>query len=386
LRLEGEEMGRIERPPSWILKYKEGIEAGTITVEQILAEENKLRETSIKISSVTRAINALGLPITGLRGRTKGQTQATGLIEVGETDDDLSAVEKAPAWVQKYRDRIEDGTITAEQILEEENERRNVPIKIATVKRVVNAMVHSVGGMPDEEKDELEAVEETSEGEDTPTAAQKGPGWLQKYRDRIEAGTITVEKILAEENKGRESPIKRSSVTRAINALGYPTSQLQRKASEVAEVSEAGHPDEQGTKAESEEKGPGWLQKYRDRIEAGTITVDEILAEENKGRESPIKRSSVTRAINSMGFTIAGMRREKRAAAKAEEEPVKKAAKVEAFVYGSSLGKLSEITLKRFNEVKKSWEDDLGKPLQNDYFLNVLLALARLAERGKTLT
>jgi hypothetical protein len=379
-------MGRIERPPSWILKYKEGIEAGTITVEQILEEENKLRETPIKISSVTRAINAMGLPITGLRGRTKDQAQATGLIEVGETDDDLSPVEKIPAWVQKYRDRIEDGTITAEQILEEENGRRNVPIKIATVKRVVNAMVHSVGGMPDEEKDELEEVEETSERGDTPTAAQKGPGWLQKYRDRIEAGTITVDEILKEENKSRETTIKRSSVTRAINALGYPTSQLQRKASEEPEVREAGHSEEQGTKAKSEEKGPGWLQKYRDRIEAGTITVDEILKEENKSRETTIKRSSVTRAINAMGFTIAGMRREKREAAKAEEEPVKKAAKAEAFVYGSSLGKLSEITLKRFNEVKKSWEEDLGKPLQNDYFLNVLLALAKLAERGKTLT
>jgi hypothetical protein len=379
-------MGRIERPPSWILKYKEGIEAGTITVEQILEEENKLRETPIKTSSVTRAINAMGLPITGLRGRTKGHARSTGLIEVGERNDDLSAVEKAPAWVQKYRDRIEDGTITAEQILEEENERRNVPIKITTVKRVVNTMVHSVGGMQNEAKYELEEVEETSERKDTPTASQKGPGWLQKYRDRIEAGTITVDEILAEENKSRENPIKRSSVTRAINTLGYPTSQLQREASEEAEVREAGHPEEQGTKAKSEEKGPGWLQKYHDRIEAGTITVDEILAEENKSRESPIKRSSVTRAINAMGFTIAGMRREKREAAKAEEEPVKKAAKAEAFVYGSSLGKLSEITLKRFNEVKKSWEEDLGKTLQNDYFLNLLLALAKLAEHGKTLT
>ncbi|MBN1455338.1 MAG: hypothetical protein JW945_03680 [Methanomicrobia archaeon] len=379
-------MGRIERPPSWILKYKEGIEAGTITVEQILAEENKLRETPIKISSVTRAINAMGLPITGLRGRTKGVERSTGLIEAGEMADDLSAVEKAPAWVQRYRDRIEDGTITAEQILAEENERRNVPIKIATVKRVVNAMVHSAGDMNNEEKDELEVEEKTTKREDTPAATPKGPGWLQKYHDRIMAGTITVDEILAEENKSRESPIKRSSVTRAINALGYPTSQLQqRNASEEAEVRETGQPEEQGTTAKSE-KGPGWLLKYHDRIAAGTITVDEILAEENKSRESPIKRSSVTRAINAMGFTIAGMRREKRAAAKAEEEPVKKAVKAEALVYGSNLGKLSEITLKRFNEVKKSWEEALGKSLQNDYFLNVLLALAKLVEHEKTLT
>ncbi|MGC9443555.1 MAG: hypothetical protein ACP5E9_01270 [Candidatus Methanospirareceae archaeon] len=377
-------MGRIERPPSWILKYKEGIEAGTITVEQILEEENKLRKTPIKVSSVTRAINALGLPITGLRRRTQGQANSSDAA--AETDDELSAVEKPPAWIQKYRDRIEKGTLTAEQILEEENERRTVPIKITTVKRVMNAMARTVEGMQNEERDELEVANETSERGDTSTAGQKGPGWLQKYRDRIEAGTITVDEILAEENKSRETPIKRSSVTRAINALGYQTGQLQRKAAKEAVASTEEHREEQSTKAASEEKGPGWLQKYRDRIEAGTITVDEILAEENKSRETPIKRSSVTRAINAMGFTIAGMRRGKREAAKVAEEPVKKAAKAEAFVYSSSLGKLSEPTLKRFTEVKKSWEEDLGKPLQNDYFLNMLLALARLAERGKTLT
>ncbi|HDS45858.1 MAG TPA: hypothetical protein ENN68_07195 [Methanomicrobia archaeon] len=379
-------MGRIEQPPSWILKYKEQIEAGTITVEQILAEENRLRETPIKISSVTRAINAMGLPISGLRGRTKGPAQSTALIEGGERDDDPNVMETAPAWVQQYRDRIEQGTITAEQILEAENERRDVPIKITTVKRVVKAMVHSGDVMPNDENDELAAARENSGGEDSSTAALKGPGWLQKYHDRIVAGTITVDEILAEENKSRESPIKRSSVTRAINALGYPTSQLQRKATKEAEMSENDHSEEQDTKATSEEKGPGWLQKYRDRIVVGTITVDEILAEENKSRESPIKRSSVTRAINAMGFTIAGMRREKRGVPKVEEAPMKKAVKAEAFVYGSSLGKLSETTLKRFNELKKSWEEELGKPLQNDYFLNVLIALAKLAECGKTLT
>ena len=42
-------MGRIERPPGWILKYKERIEQGTITVEGILGEENKIRELPIKI-------------------------------------------------------------------------------------------------------------------------------------------------------------------------------------------------------------------------------------------------------------------------------------------------------------------------------------------------
>ncbi len=378
-------MGKIERPPSWILRYKEGIEAGTITVEQILEEENKLRETPIKTSSVTRAINAMGHPITGLRGRTKGSMSAHSQNEAGATDEDMSEVDKAPEWLQKYRDRIEHGTITVEQILEEENERRRAPIKIATVKRAVNALGYPIGGMPKEEKDELNDADETPEQGDAPTTAQPGPGWLQRYRDRIEAGTITVDEILADENKLRETPIKRSSVTRAINAMGFPTSKLQQEVAEEADVGETGHADEQVAPATGAEKGPGWLQRYRDRIEAGTITVDEILAEENKLRETSIKRSSVTRAINAMGFTIAGMRRGKREAAKGAAA-VKKAERPEAVVYGTSLGKLSETTLKRFNEIKKSWEEDLGKPLQNDYFLNLLLALAKLAEHGKTLT
>ena len=52
-------MGRTERAPNWILKYRERIEKGTITVEEILEEENRIRETPIKLSTVTRAINAL---------------------------------------------------------------------------------------------------------------------------------------------------------------------------------------------------------------------------------------------------------------------------------------------------------------------------------------
>ncbi|RLG34903.1 hypothetical protein DRN97_01305, partial [Methanosarcinales archaeon] len=60
-------MGRIERAPDWILKYKERLDKGAIAVEDILEAENKTREKPMKISSVTRAINALGYPITDLR-------------------------------------------------------------------------------------------------------------------------------------------------------------------------------------------------------------------------------------------------------------------------------------------------------------------------------
>jgi len=58
----------------------------------------------------------------------------------------------------------------------------------------------------------------------------------------------------------------------------------------------------------------------------------------------------------------------------------------EAVDYSSSIGKISKETEKRFNAIKKSWEKDLNKSLHNDYFVNILLALAKLVEHGKTLT
>ncbi|HUV80473.1 MAG TPA: hypothetical protein VMW40_06605 [Candidatus Bathyarchaeia archaeon] len=210
---------------------------------------------------------------------------------------------------------------------------------------------------------------------------ERPPSWILKYRERIEQGKITVEGILEEENKIRELPIKVSSVTRAINALGHPiTGMRSGKMAEVKE-GEAKGTVESGEKTES---GPGWLQKYREMIEQGKITVDEILEEENKIRELPIKRSSVTRAVNSMGYPITEMRSGKMAEVK-EVEKTKKAGGAEAVVYSSSIGKLSAATAKRFNEIKRSWEEDLDKSLHNDYFVNILLALAKLAEHGKSL-
>ena len=213
---------------------------------------------------------------------------------------------------------------------------------------------------------------------------ERPPSWILKYRERIEQGKITVDEILEEENKIREEPIKRSSVTRAINALGHPITEMRSgKMAEVKE-GEAKGSVESGEKTEKIERGPGWLQKYRERIEQGKITVDEILEEENKIREEPIKRSSVTRAVNSMGYPITEMRKERRKETK-EVEKTKKAGEAEAVVYSSSIGKLSATTAKRFNEMKKSWEEDLDKSLHNDYFVNILLALAKLAEHGKSL-
>ncbi len=213
---------------------------------------------------------------------------------------------------------------------------------------------------------------------------ERPPSWILKYRERIEQGKITVDAILGEENKIREVPIKISSVTRAINALGHPITGMRRgKMAEVKE-GEAKGSVESGEKTEKIERGPEWLQKYRERIEQGKITVDAILEEENKIREVPIKRSSVTRAVNSMGYPITGMRKERRKEAK-EVEKTKKTGGAEAVVYSSSIGKLSAATAKRFNEIKKSWEEDLDKSLHNDYFVNILLALAKLAEHGKSL-
>lgn len=56
--------------------------------------------------------------------------------------------------------------------------------------------------------------------------------------------------------------------------------------------------------------GPRWIQKYRERIGKGTITAEDILEEENRIRKKPIKLSTVTKAIRTMGYPITGLRRE----------------------------------------------------------------------------
>ncbi len=386
-------MGRIERAPDWILKYEERIEKGTITVEDILEEENKTREKPIKISSVTRAISAMGYPITGLRREKKAEVEET-KAEVEEREEGKEPVEKSeepeervmgPGWLQKYREGIEKGTITVEDILEEENKIRAVPIKLSTVTRAINTLGYPITELRRGKKVEA-GVEEEEEGKklvekrEEPERIERGPGWLQKYRERIEKGTITVEDILEEENKIRAVPIKLSTVTRAINTLGYPITELRREQREEVEAGAGVREEKKKVEKPIEDRGrgPGWLQKYREGIEKGTITVEDILEEENKIRGVPIKISSVTRAISAMGYPITGLRRE-------GKEEVKKAGMAEGVVYSSSIGKISEATEKRFNAIKKSWEKDLGKSLHNDYFVNILLALAKLVEHGKTL-
>nr|QNO56027.1 hypothetical protein GMDKCDLI_00006 [Methanosarcinales archaeon ANME-1 ERB7] len=383
-------MGRIERAPSWILKYKGRIEQGTVTVEAILEEENKLRAEPIKISSVTRAINAMGCQITGLRrekqvdvDRTKADGEAGRSIEKGS-----ERIVGGPDWLQKYRERIEKKAITVEDILEEENKLREQQIKLSTVTRAVNTMGYPITDLRRGKKSEQGAAVgggEKSEGEAIKTRSERtgsGPGWLQKYRERIENGMITVEGILEEENKIRSEPIKISSVTRAVNAMGYPIVGLRRgvKAEAEAKAKKSFKPGELPGKME---KGPGWLQKYRERIENGMITVEGILEEENEIRSEPIKISSVTRAVNAMGYPIVGLRRERKGKVKKLEKP-KKAGTIEPQYFG--IDKISEETEKRFISIKKSWEEELGKSLNNDYFVNVLIALAKLVEYGKTLT
>jgi len=91
----------------------------------------------------------------------------------------------------------------------------------------------------------------------------------------------------------------------------------------------------------------------------------------------------VTRAVNAMGYPIVGLRRERTGKVKKSEKP-KKAGTIEPQYFG--IDKISEDTEKRFISIKKSWEEELGKSLNNDYFVNVLLALAKLVEYGKSLT
>jgi diacylglycerol kinase len=377
-------VGRIERAPDWILKYKERIEKGAITVEDILEAENRIRAEPIKISSVTRAISAMGYPITGLRRGKKTETDVKEEkkeepVKVGA---ETGRIERGPSWLQNYREGIEKKTITVEGILEAESRIRAEPIKMATVARAINAMGYPLTGLQKGRKEEAEVKKEKPvEKREVAERIERGPGWLQKYRERIEKGTITVEDILEEENRIRKVPIKLITVTRAINAMGYPLTGLRRGGKEEAEVKKE-KPVEKREGAERVERGPGWLQKYRERIEKKTITVEDILEEENRIRAEPIKISSVTRAINTMGYPLTDLRRGGKEEVKKVEKP-KKAGMAE--VYASSIGKLSEATENRFNAIKKSWEKDLDKSLPNDYFVNILLALAKLVEHGKTL-
>ncbi|NQE06660.1 hypothetical protein C5S32_12390 [ANME-1 cluster archaeon GoMg1] len=208
----------------------------------------------------------------------------------------------------------------------------------------------------------------------------EAPGWIQKYMERIDKRAIAVEDILKAENKVRVTPIKLSTVTRALNSMGYSVAEL--RSGETVDLAAGVKKEKQGEKIKKARIGPDWLQKYCDRIENGTITVEDVLEEENKIRPEQIKISTVTRALNSMGYLITDLRRGK------EGKPIKAKAieeGIEKVVYSSGIGKISKATEKRFADIKKSWEEHLDKSMQDDYFVNILLALAKLLEHGKTL-
>ncbi|MDF2955289.1 MAG: hypothetical protein OD815_000905 [Candidatus Alkanophagales archaeon MCA70_species_2] len=138
---------------------------------------------------------------------------------------------------------------------------------------------------------------------------------------------------------------------------------------------------------------PKWILKYKEKIERGEITAEEILEEENKIREKPLKLATVLRAINALGYSVSDFRAEKKRAkpkkegkAKREEKRVEVKWKEEKEEKeGRAAIEVSKDTERRFTEIKKSWERGLGKPLTSDRFLNILLVLAKLAEQGKTL-
>ncbi|MCD6209727.1 MAG: hypothetical protein J7J01_02325 [Methanophagales archaeon] len=290
----------------------------------------------------------------------------------------MGRIERAPAWILKYRDRIERGAVTVEEILEEENRVRDKPIKLSTVTRAINALGFQTSGLHRAEESETSP---SPAGSETAVAVNEekkgsGPGWLQKYRERIENGTITVEEILEEENRIRDKPIKLSTVTRAINAMGFQTSGLHRAEESETSPSPAGSETAVAVNEEKKGSGPGWLQKYRERIENGTITVEEILEEENRIRDKPIKLSTLARALNIIG------------SARKKEEKLEMESEIrtrERTDFQSSIGEITEATKKRFDAIKGDWERDLGRTLHNDYFMNILLALAKLLGYGKTL-
>jgi len=94
----------------------------------------------------------------------------------------------------------------------------------------------------------------------------------------------------------------------------------------------------------------------------------------------------VKRAINALGFSIGALKREEEEIdvreRKGARRPAEEREERGAAVFHLSL---SGETKRLFQDVKRRWEASLGKSLPDEYFLNILLVLARLAERGKTL-
>jgi len=292
-----------------------------------------------------------------------------------------------PAWILKYRDRIERGEITLEEILEEENKIRKKPIKLATVKRAVNALGFSVEGLraipPEraferekrgvaygvetartaefaEEAEEVEKVMEEREGAEEPLES-----WL----------TMEEEMPAAAEEAAEEEGIK----------VAVPEAEGEAVEREREREEESEEEEEEGKKRRRE-GAPAWILKYKEKIERGEITAEEILEEENKHREKPIKLSTVKRAINALGFSIGALKREEEEIdvreRKGARRPAEEREERGAAVFHLSL---SGETKRLFQDVKRRWEASLGKSLSDEYFLNILLVLARLAERGKTL-
>ncbi len=129
------------------------------------------------------------------------------------------------------------------------------------------------------------------------------------------------------------------------------------------------------------------------------MTPEEILEEENRQREKPIKFSTLARALNAIASTRKSEKEEAEARARARAGVEKKEKRLEPAIetrmpvsapvsgaeFQSSISGISEETRKRFESIRSNWEKDLGRRLHNDYFMNILLALAKLLEHGKTL-
>ncbi|KAF5426620.1 hypothetical protein C5S39_14695, partial [Candidatus Methanophagaceae archaeon] len=264
----------------------------------------------------------------------------------------MGRIERAPDWILKYRSKIEEGTFTVEDILEWENRIRPVPIKLSTVTRAINAMGHPTAGLHSEEIPETAAALEHHETDGARDKVERGPGWLQKYRDGIENGTIKAEDILESENRIRPDPIKLSTVTRAINAMGYPLTGLHSE--EIPETVAIGK-ESRGRKeiVQVTEMSPYWIRKYSEKISEGAIKAEDILESENRIRTAPIKLATVARAINTFSLPITSLSERK------EQRIVRGKG-----IYSSYIGDISDATEESFNSIKSRWEKDLDKTLQ----------------------
>lgn len=97
-------------------------------------------------------------------------------------------------------------------------------------------------------------------------------------------------------------------------------------------------------------------------------------------KEHGIKIDTVRRTLNKMGYSSKDFPK-KVPFEKGEEEEVAVKKEVPERKETTSIGGISKDTFTNFKNTKDDWEGRLDRKVDNDFFLQLLLAIAKLLER-----